>query len=81
MNKIGQVVIVVGIIFVVYLLMLVTMPILADSVSTANITMHATSNMSNYPGTAETVIATPWVLWFVPGVIGMVAIVTILRKP
>ena len=81
MGKIGSVVIVVVIVIAAYLLLLVTVPILTDSVSTANITMHATSNMTNYPGTAEAVLAAPWVLFFVPGVIGLIAVVIILKRP
>lgn len=81
MNKIGQVAIVVAIVIAAYLLLLVTMPILVDFASTANTTMHAGSNMTNYPGTAEGVVAAPWALFFVPGVIGIFAIVVILKKP
>jgi len=82
MNKIGAVIIVMGAVIAVYLLLLVTMPILVDFASTANTTMAATSNMTNYPGTQEAVLSTPWVLWFAPGVIGMIVVVIILkRKP
>ena len=81
MSKIGHVMIVVGVVAVAYLLLLVVMPVLADFASTANTTMAASSNMSNYPGMQEATLSTPWIMFFVPGVIGMVVIVVILKQP
>jgi hypothetical protein len=80
MNKLGTVGIIVGFVIVAYLLLLVFMTVIVDSASSANATMAATSNMSNYPGTAEGIIAAPWILWFVPGVVGMIAIIVVLKK-
>lgn len=80
MGKIGQVFIVMFVVGMAYLLLMVVRPVLTETASTANTTMHATSNMSLYPGTAETVIAMPWILWFVPAVIGIAVIVMILKK-
>lgn len=81
MNKLGTVAMIVGFVIVAYLFLLVAMPVITDAVSTANTTMAATSNMSNYPGTQEAVLATPWVLFFVPGVIGIIAVVITLKRP
>lgn len=81
MNKLGAVAIVVGVVIAAYLLLMVAMPVLVESVSTANVTMHATSNMSAYPGVAEMTVATPWIMFFVPGTIGIIVIVVILKKP
>jgi len=81
MHKIGQVIVVVVVMIAVYLIMLVVMPVIVDVVATANSTMNASSNMSMYPGTSPAVVATPWILWFVPGVIGMIAVVVILKNP
>lgn len=81
MNKLGQVGIIVAVVIIAYLLMLVFMPVLTDFASTANTTMSATSNMSNYPGTQEGVLAAPWVLWFAPACIGIVAVVIVLKQP
>lgn len=80
MSKIGQVVVVVAMVIAAYLFLLVAMPILVDFASTANATMVASSNMSNYPGTASFLISSPWILFFVPGTIGIAAIVIILKK-
>lgn len=53
--------------------------ILVPFVNTANTTMAATSNMSNYPGTSEFMVASPWVLYLVPPAIGIALVVAILR--
>ena len=81
MNKLGTVAIIVALVIVCYLFLLVVMPVIVDTTITANTTMSATSNMSNYPGTSEAVIATPWILLFVPGVVGMVAVIVVLKRP
>jgi len=79
MNKVRAIVITIVIVIIVYLLLLVTMPVVSDLASTSNTTMAATSNLTNYPGAAEGVLAAPWVLYFVPGAIGLVVIVFILK--
>lgn len=81
MGKIGAVSVVVVAVCILYLLMLVIMPVMADFASTANTTMAASSNLTNYPGAAEGVLVAPWFLWFAPGVVGMVAVVIILKRP
>ena len=81
MNKIGAVAIVCALVAGAYLFLLVAMPILTEFASTANATMTASSNLSNYPGAAEGVLAAPWIMFFVPAVIGIAAIVIILKKP
>ena len=81
MDKIGAVIVVVVIMVVVYILMLVTMPVVVDIVAVANATATAEHDMTNYPGSSEFLVSTPWILWFVPGTIGMIAIVIILKRP
>ena len=83
MNKIGAVIIVVAVVAVAYLLLLVVMPVFTSIVSTANVSMaNATANFTTvYPGTSEFMVSTPWIMFFVPGVIGIVLIVMILRQP
>jgi len=80
MYKIFQVIITVSIVLVVYLLMIVIMPVVVEMSLTANATMNASSNMSQYPGASEGLIAAPWILWFVPAVIGMIVVFLILRS-
>ena len=82
MNKLGAVLIVIGIVGACYLLLLVAMPILTDFASTANTTIAAdVDDLSAYPGATSGLLAAPWVLFFVPGVIGMIVIVIICRSP
>jgi hypothetical protein len=81
MSKIAKVVVVIGLIIIVYLLMLVIMPVVVDIVETANTTINATSNLTQYPGASEGLVSVPWILWFVPGGIGLAAIIYILKQP
>ena len=81
MNKYGAVITVVFLIIIAYLFLLVIMPILTTTALTANTTMNATSNMSLYPGTSGFLMSIPWIVFFVPGVIGIAIIVVILRMP
>lgn len=80
MGKVGQVAIVVGMTIAVYLFILVIMPIMNSLASTANATMTASSNLSNYPGAASGLIAAPWGLFFAPAIISGAVIVGILRR-
>lgn len=82
MNKLGAVLIVIGIVIACYLILLVVIPsVVVDMVETANATMTASSNLTNYPGTQGFLLSTPLILFFVPGGIGMIVIVIILRQP
>ena len=81
MDKIWQVVIVCIGVGILYLFMMVAMPVMTELASTANTTMGASSNVSNYPGSTEAVLAAPYFLWFVPGALGMVSVIFILLKP
>ena len=80
MSKVGAVIIVVVVLIACNIFLLVVWPVITDIVNTANTTMAATTNMSNYPGASETMVATPWLLYFVPNVIGMIIIVGILKS-
>lgn len=81
MNKYGAVITIVVLEIAVYLFLLVIMPIITDMALTANTTMNATSNMSLYPGTSGFLMSIPWIVFFVPGVIGIALIIVILRMP
>ena len=81
MNKLGGVFIILGLVAAAELLLLVTMGVVVDLAETANATMAASSNLTNYPGAAEVMIAAPWALFFVPPSIGIIAIVIYLRQP
>lgn len=81
MNKIGAVAIIIGVEIFLYLILLVVMPVLTDIIVTSNATMTASSNLSNYPGTQGFFVSQPWILFFVPGAIGIAVIVIILKQP
>ena len=81
-NKIGAVITITFAVILAYLFLLVIIPnIVAPMALSANTTMNATSNMSLYPGTSGFLMSTPWILFFVPGTIGIALIVAILRMP
>jgi hypothetical protein len=80
-NKAIAIAISLGIMIAVYLIMMIVVPLLSDFASTANTTMSASSNMSNYPGTLEFLLSMPWILWFVPAALTVVAVIFILRQP
>ena len=80
MQKCGKILVTIGFVIVAYLLLLVVVPFVADISVTANQTLDASSNMSLYPGTSGFLLATPWILFFVPGSIGIIAVIIILRQ-
>jgi len=82
MNKIGAVIVITVMVIAAYLLLLIVVPnVIAPAALSANTAMDASSNMSLYPGTSGFLMSTPWILFFVPGVIGIAIIVVILRQP
>ena len=80
MNKLGMVLFICIMVAICYLVMLVVMPVITDIASTTNATLEASHNMSLYPGTTPMVLSTPWILWFAPAFIGMVAVIIVLRE-
>lgn len=82
MNKAGGIAAVIAGVLFLYLFLLVIIPyIVAPLALTANTTMDASSNMSLYPGTSGMLMSASWILFFVPGVIGIVLVVVIMRQP
>ncbi len=79
MKKFGMVFAIVCVVAVSYLILTVIMPFLTETASTANTTAFATSNVSDYPGASEGLIVAPWLLYFAPAVIGIVAIIITLK--
>ena len=76
-KTIGVIFILVGI---VNLLLLIIVPFLADITVSTNATLNASTNMSLYPGTSGFLLATPWLLYFIPNVAGIIAIIIVLRR-
>jgi len=69
-----------GMVTAAYIFLTLFMPTLVDIITTANTTMAASSNMSNYPGTAAVMVGAPLWLYFVPGAIGFVVVILILKS-
>ena len=80
MNKLGAVLIIIGVVGVCYLILLVVMPVLANIIVTANASIAAdVADVSAYPGAQSFLVSTPWILFWVPGVVGIAAIVLVMR--
>ncbi|MFC1962087.1 hypothetical protein ACFLWN_03480 [Chloroflexota bacterium] len=79
MRKIGLIILTLGITIFAYIFLTLIMPTFITITNTANTTMAATSNMSNYSGTAEALTGSPLWLYFVPAELCGVAIVGILK--
>ena len=68
------------IIIAVYIIIAFMMPAFNSIVSTAGSSLEASANMSNFPGTQETVASAPVWIWFIPGLVGIVYTVWKLKK-
>lgn len=79
MTKLRDVGIIIVLVAVLYGLMALFMPIIADLSTDAQATMDAEHDMTDYPGSSEAMGSAPWLLWFVPALIGGVVIVIRLR--
>jgi len=73
-----------GIIFLAvvagYIILAVIMPAINEVTAVAADSINASTNMSNFPGTLEVVQSSPWWLWSLPGIAGVIAAVVMLRK-
>jgi len=82
MNKFGAVLIIIAMVSLCYLLMLFYMPIINTLVESANTTMTTSgANLTAMPGAQSGLISTPWIIWWLPGVMGMAIVVVILKRP
>ena len=80
MSKMGTLAWIIGLVIIVNLLLLITVPFLADIAVSTNATLNASTNMSQYPGTSGFLLATPWILYFIPNVAGIIAVIVVLRQ-
>ena len=82
MNKIGQVILVVGLVIALYIIMLAVMPVVVNVSTAANTTITDSGvDIAAMPGSTDILIAAPWILWFMPAVVGMSIIIYILKQP
>lgn len=80
MGKLGTLAWIIGLVIMVNLLLLIIVPFLADITISTNATLAASTNMSLYPGTSGFLLATPWILYFIPNVAGIIAVIVVLRR-
>jgi hypothetical protein len=80
MNKAKAVAWIVAGVVIFCLLLTLFMPIFTETASGANMTIAATSNWSDYPGSQGALLAMPWLIFFIPFIVGGVLIVIVLKK-
>ena len=80
MSKAKSIALLVAGITICYIVLAIFIKFVADTALTTNATLHAGSNMTQYPGTSGFLLSTPWLLYFVPAIIGIVWLVIILKK-
>lgn len=71
--------VIIGVI-VCYGVLAVFVKFLADQSVTTNQALDVAHNMAQYPGTSGFLLSTPWIMYFVPTVIGIILIVMVLRQ-
>lgn len=80
MNKMGALAWIIGGAIIVNLILLITIPFLSDVTVTVNSTLNASSNMSLYPGTSGFLLASPWILYFIPNIAAVILVIVVLRR-
>ncbi len=68
-----------GGVIMAYILLALTMPAHNAIVQDSLVSLNASANMSNFPGTYDAVAMFPVYVWFIPFVVGVVASVIHLR--
>jgi len=79
-NKLGTVIVIVIFVAISYAVITLFMPTISDFANTANASMAATSNMTDYPGTSDAMVFAPWALYLAPAAIGLIAVFFALRS-
>lgn len=79
-NKIKLVAIIIGGVIFVYVFLLAIMPIFVDVTTTANATITASSNWTDYPGAQAVLVGAPLWIFFIPGIVGIASIVLVLKR-
>lgn len=82
MNKAKALIIIIAMAIMGNLFLLVGVPFLAGITTTVNATLAASSNMTNYPGTSNFLLSTPWILYVLFNVVCLIIVVLVLKaKP
>jgi H+/Cl- antiporter ClcA len=80
MGKLKTVAIIILSVLGCYGVLAVFISFVSDQTISTNQALVAAHNMAQYPGTSRFLLSVPWILWFVPAVIGIVLIVVVLRR-
>lgn len=79
-KKLAYVALTWGMIILVYIILAVLQTPIQTITAGASSNLTATSNMSNYPGALEVVDMFPLIVWFIPGLVGIVATAVFLKQ-
>lgn len=80
MRKYVSVFLIIVFVTLAYLLLMMVQPTINSVVVSANTTIGASSNWSDYPETQAVLEGFPFWIWFVPATIGGAAVVITLKK-
>jgi len=78
-KKVGEVFLICVFITFAYMLLILFQPITNSFVQSANATISASSNWSNYAGAQEVLVGWPFWLWMIPGALGVICTVLVLK--
>lgn len=63
-----------------YAMLAIFIKFIADTTVTVNQALDVAHNMTQYEGTSGFLLATPWILYIAPAILGIILIVVILKK-
>lgn len=66
---------------VCYMFLTAFMPVITEVVEISSANISANPNLDQYVGAKEGLDIMPWLLYLLPGAIGMIALVIVLRRP
>lgn len=78
-TKVKLIGVIIAAVIVCYIFLTAVMPVIVDLSSSANETITASSNWTDYPGAQGALVGAPFWLYFIPAIGGIVAIVIVLR--
>jgi hypothetical protein len=80
MNKAKTILFIIAGVILAYVCIAFTMPLLSETAETAVVEVEKSPNVDQYIGAREGPRITPWVIYFLPGVIGVLATVIVLKR-
>ncbi len=82
MSKPRQIIYIIIAITILYVFLSVFVVFLADTtVSVNNQLAVAHNGMVAYPGSSDFILAVPWIMYIAPAVVGIIAVVVVLKEP